>query len=93
MKYLKLLRHFCCRTQSAFSLRATLGAAERGFITTRGYRAAKRRIAPAKSIKDQLLIGDVQQAHSSGKLLGVQRAEMHSAMNRAGWDIGRDQAG
>jgi len=70
----------------------TLGATECGFITARGYRAAKKRPASARSIKDELLIGKVQGIHQENySVYGVRK--MHAAMNRAGWDIGRDQGG
>jgi len=41
----------------------TLGATEGGFDTSRGYRAAKRRPTSARSVQDELLIGEVTRLH------------------------------
>lgn len=68
----------------------TLGATEGGFITSRGYRAAKRRPASARRVRDELLIGEVARLHEVNySVYGVRK--MHAAMRRAGWEIGRDQ--
>ena len=70
----------------------TLGATEGGFITSRGYRAAKKRPASARSVRDELLIGEVGRLHEVNySVYGVRK--MHAAMRRAGWEIGRDQVG
>ncbi len=70
----------------------TLGAMECGFITARGYRAAKTRPAAARTLRDELLIGEVERIHEENySVFGARK--MHAAMNRAGWGIGRDQAG
>lgn len=71
-----------CRALSAF-----LGD---GFITSRGYRAAKKRIPAARTLKDQLLIPELVKIHEENYgVYGVRK--MWHAANRAGWDIGRDQ--
>lgn len=68
----------------------TLGATEGGFITSRGYRAAKRRPASARRVRDELLISEVARLHEVNySVYGVRK--MHAAMRRAGWEIGRDQ--
>lgn len=68
----------------------TLGATESGFITSRGYRAAKSRPASARSVQDEMLVDEVKQIHHAN--YGVYGArKMWHAMRHAGWDIGRDQ--
>ena len=70
----------------------TLGATESGLGTARGYRAAKRRPASARSVRDELLIGEVARLREVNySVYGVRK--MHAAMRRAGWEIGRDQVG
>lgn len=68
-----------------------LGATECGFITSRGYRAAKTRPPPsARSLRDQLLIGELSRIHKENySVYGIRK--MWHAMARAGWNIGRDQ--
>lgn len=41
----------------------TLREAVRGFITSRGYRAAKSRPPSARQLKDDLLIPEIQRLH------------------------------
>lgn len=62
-----------------------------GFITSRRYRATKKRGAPAaRTFKDQLLIPELERIHAENYgVYGVRK--MWHAMKRAGWDIGRDQ--
>ncbi len=68
----------------------TLGATARGFITSRGYRAAKRRPASERALRDELLIEELERIHAENySVYGVRK--MHQAMARAGWHIGRDQ--
>ena len=68
----------------------TLGATERGFITSRGYRAAKTRPPSARALRDVLLLEEVKQIHADNySVYGVRK--MHHAMRRAGWEVGRDQ--
>ena len=71
-----------CRT-----LRASL---EGGFITSRGYRAAKSRPASARSIRDRILAEELREIHAHNfGVYGIRK--MWHAARRAGWDIGRDQ--
>lgn len=61
-----------------------------GFITSRGYRAAKARVPAARTLKDQLLIPELVKIHEENYgVYGVRK--MGHAMRRAGWSIGRDQ--
>ncbi|GAA1188403.1 hypothetical protein HNR09_000248 [Nesterenkonia xinjiangensis] len=64
--------------------------AEGGFITSRGYRAAKARQPSARALRDRLLIGEITRLHSENfAVYGVRK--MWHVMHRAGWQIGRDQ--
>ncbi|MGC5048428.1 IS3 family transposase, partial [Micrococcus porci] len=68
----------------------TLRATDCGFITSRGYRAAKQRPASARALRDEILTEELQRIHAEN--YGVYGArKMHHAMARAGWEIGRDQ--
>lgn len=61
-----------------------------GFMTSRGYRAAKARAPAARTLKDQLLIPELMKIHQENySVYGVRK--MWHAMNRVGWNIGRDQ--
>lgn len=67
-----------------------LRAAVRGFITSRGYRAAKRRLPSARRLRDELLVPEVARLHAEN--YGVYgRRKMHALLRRQGWEIGRDQ--
>ncbi|KAA1376239.1 IS3 family transposase [Aeromicrobium fastidiosum] len=67
-----------------------LRPAVRGFITSRGYRAAKTRPPSARRLSDDLLVPEVARLHAEN--YGVYgRRKMHALMRRQGWDIGRDQ--
>jgi transposase InsO family protein len=55
----------------------TLGATERGFITSRGYRAAKTRPASDRVLRDRVLLPQIR--------------TLLTAQWRQGWGIGRDQ--
>ncbi|UFS60602.1 IS3 family transposase [Subtercola endophyticus] len=67
-----------------------LRPAVRGFVTSRGYRAAKTRPVSARQLKDDLLIPEVTRLHAEN--YGVYgRRKMHALLRRQGWDIGRDQ--
>lgn len=67
-----------------------LGATECGFITSRGFRAAETRLASARSVRDEIVIGEVRRIHQENySVYGVRK--MWHAMRRAGWDVGRDQ--
>ena len=68
----------------------TLRATECGFITSRGYRAAKTRPASARALRDVLLLEEVKRIHAENySVYGIRK--MHHAMVRAGWQVGRDQ--
>lgn len=70
----------------------TLGATERGFLTARGYRAAKARPASARAIRDGVLGAEIARLHAENYgVYGVRK--MHALMRRQGWAIGRDQTG
>ncbi|SMY10798.1 IS3 family transposase [Brevibacterium jeotgali] len=67
-----------------------LGATARGFITSRGYRAAKTRTPAARTVRDEVLVEEVRRVHAAN--YGVYGArKMWHALRRAGWDVGRDQ--
>lgn len=67
-----------------------LSASERGFITSRGYRAAKTRPASNRQVRDAALIPVLKDIHKANYgVYGVRK--MWHAMSRAGWMIGRDQ--
>lgn len=68
----------------------TLRPAVQGFITSRGYRAAKTRVVSARQLRDELLVPEVARLHAEN--YGVyERRKMHALLKRQGWDIGRDQ--
>ncbi|WP_237234521.1 IS3 family transposase, partial [Rothia nasisuis] len=61
-----------------------------GFITSRGYRAAKARVPAARTLSDQLLIPELVKIHQENYgVYGVRK--MWQAMRRAGWAVGWDQ--
>jgi putative transposase len=67
-----------------------LRPAVRGFITSRGYRAAKTRPPSARSLKDELLVPEIARLHDENYgVYGVRK--MHALMRRRGWEVGRDQ--
>ncbi|MCK6214869.1 IS3 family transposase [Micrococcus luteus] len=56
------------------------------------YRAAKRRPASERALRDELLIEELERIHAKNySVYGVRK--MHHAMVRAGWEVGRDQVG
>ena len=68
----------------------TLRATECGFITSRGYRAAKTRPRSSRTLRDKILVEELRRIHAENySVYGVRK--MHHAMRRAGWEIGRDQ--
>jgi putative transposase len=74
------------------SICRTLGATECGFLTARGYRAAKVRPASARALRDGLLGVEIGRLHAENYgVYGVRK--MHALMRRQGWAIGRDQTG
>ncbi len=61
-----------------------------GFLTSRGYRAAKTRLPSARTVRDEKLVGEVKRIYAENySVYGVRK--MWQAMRRAGWEIGRDQ--
>ena len=61
-----------------------------GFLTARGYRAAKARTPSARHLRDELLVPEVSRLHAEN--YGVYgRRKMHALMRRQGWQVGRDQ--
>jgi transposase InsO family protein len=71
---------------------AALADTDGGFITSRGYRAAKSRPRSARSLSDELIgevIGRVHAANYS--VYGIRK--MHAALAREGWLVGRDRVG
>jgi len=68
----------------------TLGATEGGFLTSRGYRAAKTRPASDRHLRDAALIPVIERIHAENYGVYGARKIWH-AMRREGWVIGRDQ--
>jgi putative transposase len=68
----------------------TLAATEGGFLTSRGYRAAKTRPASDRQLRDTELIPVIERIHADNYGVYGARKIWH-AMRREGWDIGRDQ--
>jgi putative transposase len=64
--------------------------AVRGFLTSRGYRAAKGRPASARQLRDELLVPEVVRLHAEN-YGGYGCRKMHALLGRQGWSIGRDQ--
>jgi hypothetical protein len=61
----------------------TLAATEGGFLTARGYRAAKRRPRSARAVCDELLGGEIVRLHGENySVYGVRK--MHALMRRHG---------
>ena len=68
----------------------TMRAAVRGFMTSRGYRAAKTRTPSARQLRDELIVPEIQRLHKKNfSVYGVRK--MHAKLLREGWEIGRDQ--
>ena len=67
-----------------------LGAAECGFLTARGYRAAVSRPQSARALSDEPLGAEITRLHAEN--YGVYWArKIHALMRRQDWVIGRDQ--
>ena len=67
----------------------TMRGAVRGFLTSRGYRAAKKRQPSARQLRDDLLIPEIRRLHEKHfSVCG--RRKMHALLRREGWEIGRD---
>lgn len=70
----------------------TMRAAEVGFVTAHGYRAAKSRPASARALSDQLIGGEIARLHAENYgVYGVRK--MYRLLRRQRWEIGRDQTG
>jgi putative transposase len=70
----------------------TLGATGSGFLTVRGYRAARTRPRSARAIRDDVLGAEIARLHAETYgVYGVRK--MHALMRRQGWLVGRDQTG
>lgn len=63
---------------------------EGGFITSRGYRAAKARPASARSIRDEQLIEVMREVHADNYSVYGYRKMWHTLV-ALGWNVGRDQ--
>ena len=67
-----------------------LRPAVRGFLTSRGFRAAANRTPSARQLQNDLLVPEIVRLHAEN--YGVYgRRKMHALMRRQGWEIGRDQ--
>ncbi|ORW85310.1 transposase [Mycobacterium sp. IEC1808] len=67
-----------------------LRAAIPGFLTSRGYRAARTRPASDREIRDEQLIAELATVHRQNySVYGAKK--MHAAMRRRGWQVGREQ--
>lgn len=73
-----------------FICRELAGHREGGFLTARGYRAAKTRKPSARTVRDAVLIEEIKRIHAENySVYGIRK--MWHAMRRAGWQVGRDQ--
>lgn len=69
---------------------AALADTDGGFITSRGYRAAKTRPRSARSLSDELIGEVIERVHAANySVYGIRK--MHAALTREGWLIGRDR--
>ena len=68
----------------------TLRTAVRGFLTSRGYRAAKSRPSSERQLRDKLLVSEIQRLHAKHYSV-YGRRKMHALLKREGWESGRDQ--
>ncbi|OFS24058.1 transposase [Corynebacterium sp. HMSC04H06] len=67
-----------------------LKQADRGFITSRGYRKATTRAPSARVLSDSLLIPEIQRVHAENfSVYGIRK--IWHAMNREGFHIGSDK--
>ncbi|UQN28266.1 IS3 family transposase [Brachybacterium kimchii] len=67
-----------------------LSATECGFIASRGYHAPKSRPTYARSVRDEMLVEEVQRIHQANYSVHEVRKMWH-ATRHAGWDARRDQ--
>ena len=67
-----------------------LGNTAGGFMTSRGYRAAKSRPMSDRAVRDQVLGDEIERLHAENYgVYGVRK--MYCLMRRQGWLAGRDQ--
>lgn len=67
-----------------------LAGVVRGFLTSRGYRAAKTRPVSDRQVRDAVLVPEVARLHAENYgVYGVRK--MHALLHRHEWDVGRDQ--
>lgn len=72
------------------SICRVLGATDRGFITSSGYRATKSRSVIPRALRDVVPMPVLNDLHKANyRVYGV--AKMWHAMACAGWTIGRHQ--
>jgi hypothetical protein len=67
-----------------------LAATECGFITSRGYRASKNRPASARSVRNEMLVEEVQRIHQANYCVYGARKMWH-AMPRPGREADEDR--
>lgn len=61
-----------------------------GFVSSRGYRAAKTRPPSVRSLNDAVLIGEIATIFEANyRVYGVRK--MWHALKRSGWSVGREQ--
>ncbi|WP_255728132.1 IS3 family transposase [Mycobacterium sp. IDR2000157661] len=69
---------------------AVLRAAIPGFLTSRGYRAARTRPPSDREIRDEQVMAELAAVHRANySVYGVKK--MHATMTRRGWILGREQ--
>lgn len=69
-----------------------LGDTAGGFMTSRGYRAAKTRPLSDRAVRDELLGQEISRVHAENySVYGVRK--MYAALQCEGWVVGRDQVG
>lgn len=68
-----------------------LQQATRGFLSSRGYRAAASKTPSARQLPDDLLVPEIARLHADN-YGAYARRKMHALLRRQCLDIGRDQA-
>lgn len=85
--------HYIDERKDQFGVKAicrVLRPAVRGFITFRGYSAAKSRPPSARSLRNEPLAPEIARLHA--EIYGVYGAgKIQALMRRHGWEIGRNQ--
>lgn len=63
-----------------------------GFLSPRGYRYAQSRPVCTRLLREEELVGEIKRIHAENyRVYGV--GKMWHAMQRSGWQVGRDQVG